>query len=668
MFKIPNGLPRLTSRCWTISKVYFTMNTRPQKRLKLGSEHDATPSAGPAVGDPLDPVSIRSKRAAFLSSISRSISPPAMSRSRMTTPREDDTVGAQSRGEVAQPVLLHPRKSHDQTHARFAEDEMSGKSENEETSILNGSMPPPVTVIPSPFRLISTRDLPSSRNTETVSIGDILGNPLLKEAWVFNFCFDVDWLMAHLDPDVRSLVKVKIVHGSWKKEDTNRIRIEEACGRWPNVEAVTAYLPDPFGTHHSKMFVLFTHDDQAQVIIHTANMLHQDWTNMTQAVWQSPVLPKLKGQRDTAIGRMGSGSRFQHDLLTYLEAYRSKTKALRDQLVEFDFGSVRGALIASAPSRMKNFSVSKSTKDLMEQTLYGYPSLCRALRTVSPQTRQEEPIASTRTTSQPHIVCQISSIATLSMTWMNQFFPAISDQKLTPQMWNDMSIIYPTPDNVASSLDGYASGGSIHTKAQSAAHLKQITNLRRSLCQWTQGPREDSRAARHLAAPHIKTYVCFQAKPTQESPTPDIQWALLTSANLSTQAWGILREKDKEVVVQSFEIGVLVWPELFTEDFASEEGTANDGAGSGTNMGLSNKHGARTNTVRMVPVFGTDTPPPVSASHRAENSASSTLVGLRLPYDLPLTPYAESDMPWSPQGTYDTPDRHGRRWPKDFYG
>ncbi|KAI9873034.1 MAG: hypothetical protein M1823_008021, partial [Watsoniomyces obsoletus] len=67
-------------------------------------------------------------------------------------------------------------------------------------------------MLPSPFTLIKIRDLPASANVDTVSLHDILGNPLVKEAWVFNFCFDVDWMMQFFDPDVRSLVQVKIIH------------------------------------------------------------------------------------------------------------------------------------------------------------------------------------------------------------------------------------------------------------------------------------------------------------------------------------------------------------------------------------------------------------------------------------------------------------------------
>jgi len=523
-------------------------------------------------------------------------------------------------------------------------------------------------VAPSPFSLMSIRDLPPSQNKDTVSLHDILGNPLIKEAWVFNYCFDIDWMMTHFDVDVRDLVKVKVVHGSWRKEDGNRIGIEDACRRWPNVEAVTAYLPDQFGTHHSKMFVLLTHDDQAQVVIHTANMLDKDWSNMTQAIWQSPLLPKLDGDSDSVVGRYGSGSRFKHDFMAYLTAYGSKTKALREKLSQFDFSAVKGALISSVPSRMKDPSQQSLTGG--EERFWGYPSLCSVLRAIKSSPTSAKPTSHPH--PHPHLVCQVSSIATLPMTWITRFLTSIfnEDHQTTSRPLDHVSIIYPTPSNVASSLDGYASGGSIHTKAQSAAHLKQITSLRSTLTQWTEGPLPGFRAQRHEAAPHIKTYVQYREQPTAQNPNPDIEWALLTSANLSTQAWGAYREKEKEVVVQSFEIGVLVWPELFSDDF---DGAAPTDPISGPRYNLNGSSTSTTQaqqparaTIRMVPVFGRNTLSPSPPSPSLDLPTTTT-VGLRVPYDLPLTPYGPTELPWSPQGSYETRDRHGRRWPRDFF-
>ncbi|KAJ9609791.1 hypothetical protein H2200_006119 [Cladophialophora chaetospira] len=619
------------------------MESRPSKRVKLSPE----PGSRPAPEQP-DPASIRSRRAAFLSSITRSISPPVSSRSGPATPqpRPDVAVVATkadfvARVQVSQTTSVSTPERPAATVPAIHPEETSAKQPK---------------LIASPFKLTKIPDLPASNNIDTVSLHDILGNPLIKEAWIFNYCFDVDWFLNFFDADIRSQVKVKVIHGSWKKEDANKQAIDDACRRWENVEAATAYLPDPFGTHHSKMIVLFTHDDMSQVVIHTANMLAQDWTNLTQAAWMSPTLPLLAEKENAVVGKIGSGSRFKHDLQAYLAAYGSKTKALRDLIAQFDFSSVRGALIASVPSHMKDYSITKDANALLDQKLWGYPSLHRALSSILP--RQQE-------ASTSHIVCQISSIATLPQTWLNQFFPFLygkSTPESTQQQLDSsrVSIIYPTPSNVASSLNGYASGGSIHTKAQSPAHLKQISSLRSSLCQWKQVSSGKARAGRHEAAPHIKTYVSFAAKPTQEKPVQDVQWALLTSANLSQQAWGTLREtgkgkhKEKEVVVQSYEIGVLVWPGLFAEDFDT-----GDEAGTSRASGVVPRS---SETIRMVPVFGKDVPTTSEADIYGVTPTADTIVGLRLPYDLPLTPYAASDMPWSPQGTYQQPDRFGRSW------
>jgi tyrosyl-DNA phosphodiesterase 1 len=119
-------------------------------------------------------------------------------------------------------------------------------------------------VVPSPVQLIRISDLNPLENVDTIDIRDILGDPLIKECWAFNYCFDVGWLLENFDEDVRDQVQVVLVHGSWRRESPTRVKIEEAVKRHKNVRAITAYMPDPYGTHHSKMFILIRHDDAAQ--------------------------------------------------------------------------------------------------------------------------------------------------------------------------------------------------------------------------------------------------------------------------------------------------------------------------------------------------------------------------------------------------------------------
>lgn len=49
--------------------------------------------------------------------------------------------------------------------------------------------------VPSPFQLTNIRDLALSQNVDAVTLKDILGDPLIKECWNFNFLFDVDFVM-----------------------------------------------------------------------------------------------------------------------------------------------------------------------------------------------------------------------------------------------------------------------------------------------------------------------------------------------------------------------------------------------------------------------------------------------------------------------------------------
>lgn len=581
-----------------------------------------------------DPDEIRAKRSAFLSSLSRPVSPPN-GNPKLQAPKHSDEV-----------IIQDPKLP--QEEQKLPENENTTIKIDEHSSeaaprLRSGSSR---TIVPSPFKLARSRGPPVKDNADTVTLHDILGDPLIKQAWIFNFCFDVHWTMKHFDADVRELVDVKIVHGSWRKEDRNRMEIQEHIQSWKNVQEIQAYMPDAFGTHHSKMIILFKHDETAQVVIHTANMLEKDWDHMTQAVWISPALPlsqdsQTAGQTPAVLG---SGARFKLDLLRYVKAYGSKLKLLSEQLANYDFSEVKAALIASVPSYTK-------TSDLLENA-WGHLALKNGLHHVNLQ-RSIPKLQSTAA----HLVCQVSSIATLPATWLSDtIYSAATPSSgtaagTTISKAPTTSIIYPTPTDLRDAITGYATGGSIHNKTATTAQQKQVSLLRPQLHRWGgQSPNTSNRAGRNFIPPHIKTYICYNSKPTTENPTPDIDWALLTSANLSTQAWGTapklpkgIRDPDQAVVhIQSFEIGVLVWPELFLESPSTSDAAGNQ-------------------TARMIPTFRRDSPDIFDGGAADENS-NEVLVGLRMPYDLPLTPYAPDEMPWSPQASYSERDSLGLTW------
>jgi tyrosyl-DNA phosphodiesterase-1 len=364
------------------------------------------------------------------------------------------------------------------------------------------------------------------------------------------------------------------------------------------------------------MLILLRHDSTAQVIIHTANMIPFDWANMTQGLWKSPLLPLLADPSSSTTGsaQQGSGSKFKTDLINYLKAYdtrRTVCKSLTEQLLKYDFSEIHASLIASVPG--------KQCLADEHETLWGWPGLKNALRSV--------PVLD----GKPEIVIQISSIATLGQSdqWLREtFFAALGAGKNQVSSNPKFRIIFPTAEEVRRSLNGYRSGSAIHTRIQTPAQAKQVQYLHPMLCHWAgdvassatpSAPISD--AGRKRAAPHIKTYIRFS-----DADKSSIDWMLVTSANLSKQAWGDTAKPAGDVRICSYEIGVLVWPELFGEK------------------------------ATMVPTFKSDMPP---ADTKKEDIL---IVGARMPYDLPLAPYAKDDVPWCASASYSEPDWAGAMW------
>ncbi|QSZ35736.1 hypothetical protein DSL72_006858 [Monilinia vaccinii-corymbosi] len=615
------------------------------------SQHSDEPAPKRHKGDVDADASDNTHRKSFRRGMDKSISPPPLRRPRMGGPTQGVIEKMESRDQVESP---------NQSEVDSRRTDVRGLEQK---------------VVKSPFQLTSIRDLPASSNVDAVSLGDILGDPLISECWEFNYLHDLDFLMEQFDEDVRNLVKVNVVHGFWKREDQSRLNLMKQALKYPNINLLTAYMPEMFGTHHSKMLILLRHDSTAQVIIHTANMIPFDWTNMTQAMWKSPLLPLLNPADANPIDstEMGSGGKFKLDLINYLRAYDTKRiicKSLIDQLLKHDFSEIRAALVASVPGKQD------IELDSL-RTAWGWAGLTKILESVSCSKSQSE------------IVVQVSSIASLGPTdtWLNQtLFRALSKSKSPTASKSKFKIIFPTVDEVRRSINGYASGNAIHTKILTSAQGKQLAYLKPMLCHWagdgpqhqtspSQAPEHTSpsnpntysspqqpqqppqNALRKRAAPHIKTYIRFSST---SSSSKTLDWMLVTSANLSKQAWGEKTNAAGEVRICSYEIGVLVWPGLWGED------------------------------ARMVPCFGTDTPlgtatcdlkglgeggtaidgdgdgdEEVKEGHRGkqnEGESHNVLIGARMPYDLPIIPYAKDDTPWCATASYTEPDWMGQTW------
>jgi tyrosyl-DNA phosphodiesterase-1 len=279
--------------------------------------------------------------------------------------------------------------------------------------------------------------------------------------------------------------------------------------------------------------------------------------------------------------------------------------------------------------------------------------------------------------SSSEIVVQISSIATLgpTNTWLQHtFFRALSGGQTTttPQQQQqqqqpspppppprpNLKIIFPTPDEIHKSLDGYASGGSIHTKPQSPQQIKQLAYLKPLFHHWANDSANGAQldrdtpvkeAGRMRAAPHIKTYIRYSGGGGKSEHK--IDWALLTSANLSKQAWGeapAARSPD-EMRISSYEIGVLVWPGLYAEGATMQGVFLGDGVGDGEVV------------VEDGEKVVEDGEKVVEDGEKVVKEGKA-VVALRMPYNLPLQPYGQREVPWVATAEHLEPDWRGQVW------
>ncbi|KAG6011358.1 hypothetical protein E4U54_008128 [Claviceps lovelessii] len=324
------------------------------------------------------------------------------------------------------------------------------------------------------------------------------------------------------------------------------------------------------------MLILFRHDATAEVIIHTANMIAKDWKNMTNAVWRSPRLSKSANGIPAAAHpyselEIGSGDRFKADLISYLRSYDRRAVTcgpLADKLSNYDFSAVRAALIASVPGV-------HDVNDL-SCTPFGWAAMRRNLGAIKCQEGSSE------------VVVQISSIATLGGkdTWLQKtLFDSFVSSGSKSMHRPRFKVVFPSADEIRRSLDGYASGGSIHTKIQSAQQMQQLNYLRPMLHHWANDCDDGA-------------------------------------------AWGEAAKPPGSMRIASWEMGVLVWPELVERNAS------------------------------MVASFRSDGP----AQLNPADEVDAVSVALRIPYSLPLQRYSAGEVPWVASMAHREPDCHGQLW------
>src|ERR1700760_2006989 len=76
-----------------------------------------------------------------------------------------------------------------------AQDERETVADNNTKGPILNQTPAVTAALKSPFRLTSIQDLPDDCNIDAVTLDDILGRENLKEVWLFDYLFDLDFVM-----------------------------------------------------------------------------------------------------------------------------------------------------------------------------------------------------------------------------------------------------------------------------------------------------------------------------------------------------------------------------------------------------------------------------------------------------------------------------------------
>ncbi|NWI51556.1 TYDP1 phosphodiesterase, partial [Calyptomena viridis] len=468
-----------------------------------------------------------------------------------------------------------------------AEEYNETSSEAQDTwDLLNGG---------NPFRFFLTKvtGIEQSYNSGALHIKDIL-SPLfgtLVSSAQFNYCIDVGWLVRQYPQEFRKK-PLLIVHGE-KRE--SKAELLAQARPYENISFCQAKLDIAFGTHHTKMMLLL-YEEGLRVVIHTSNLIAEDWHQKTQGIWLSPLYPRLPKGTTGSAGE--SETNFKSDLISYLMAYNSPTlKEWIDLIQEHDLSETRVYLLGSTPGRYQGNDKEK----------WGHLRLRKLLR--------EHALSIPAQESWP-LVGQFSSIGSMGADgskWLCSEFQeslVAAGSRVTTFLKCDVPIhlVYPTVNNVRQSLEGYPAGGSLPYSIQTAQ--KQLW-LHSYFHKWSAEV-----SGRTHAIPHIKTYMRL---------SPDFQkiaWFLVTSANLSKAAWGALEKNGSQLMIRSYELGVLFLPSAF---------------------GLDNGY---------FHVGGKKLP---------DRKDSATY--FPVPYDLPPEQYGNQDQPWIWNIPYtDAPDTHGNMW------
>lgn len=385
----------------------------------------------------------------------------------------------------------------------------------------------------APFNLFlnKTYSVKSTHDDPLALVFPDLLNPELGEiveSAQLNFMVDLNFLMNNYRSCKADKKPLLVMYGQMEGDPKD----------YERVTCTKVNLPFQYGTHHTKMMLL-QYTSGLRVVIHTANLVPDDWEEKTQGYWVSPVFPELGDDKSSLLDGE-SPTRFKRDLVEYILSYKAPDLTRWSHILKkYDFSSCNMVFVGSTPGYHMGEQKDK----------WGHMKVRRMIRQHAASWKSSLPI-----------IAQCSSIGSLGKdvkSWLSgelgMSLTGAPGVCTNPPM---MKVVYPSESDIQNSSQGWMGGSCL--PYNSATHAKQEW-MQQHFHIWRSEKRRRTRCM-----PHIKTYTRLNKDNTTA------QFLLLTSANLSKAAWGTLQKQNSQLFIRSYEAGVLVLPKFVTDTEAFE--------------------------------------------------------------------------------------------------
>ncbi|KAJ1461451.1 tyrosyl-DNA phosphodiesterase-domain-containing protein [Pelagophyceae sp. CCMP2097] len=411
----------------------------------------------------------------------------------------------------------------------------------------------------TPWRVLWTEGLgndSAAANEHAVRFRDIVRGPQMDWVVLSNYLVDAFWL-ASVWPALETATKVVLFSGDAVNQPGKLPKHATVYNMKPSNLKTFPNADKKNSCHHAK-FILIGYPPGPGVsgglrfICSTANLIWPDVHSKTQGVYVQDFPFKV-----------GNGSSpFEESLVDYLESLEEHHKlgdgaiwpgagdeplTLARLVRRYDFSEAFADLVPCVPG---NHSGDKFGHAKLQRLISDDADLCRALA-------QEN----------WRLVLQFSSFASFKGEYKVELLRALQTSAQTlPHC-----IVWPTVAEVRDSVDGYVAGTCIPAAFNNVASAD-----RGELRRWT-GSASPFIAARKSAVPHLKCYTMVSEDGTR------VAWSCVTSANISSYAWGKWTKATGKFKCGHWELGCFFSPRTLrnrpSEPFSCNDAPSSRAAG-----------------------------------------------------------------------------------------